>query len=76
MQVDTTGIARDESVSAPLPILPAWTVSAGILKKTFSVATWQAEPSGQVINPFNWPRLLSPLYIRAGMVSERYDEIL
>jgi hypothetical protein len=36
----------------------------------------KAEPSGQVIKLFIWPRLLSPFYIRAGMVSERYDEIL
>jgi NTE family protein len=36
----------------------------------------QGELSGQVLNPFNWPRLLSPYYTRADMASELYDEIL
>lgn len=36
----------------------------------------QGELTGQVLNPFNWPRLLSPFYTRADMASELYDEIL
>jgi len=36
----------------------------------------QGELSGQVLNPFNWPRLLSPFYTRADMASELYDETL
>ena len=36
----------------------------------------QGELTGQVLNPFNWPRLLSPFYTRADMASELYDETL
>jgi len=36
----------------------------------------QGELTGQVLNPFNWPRLLSPYYTRADMASELYDETL
>ena len=36
----------------------------------------QGELTGQVLNPFNWPRLLSPFYTRAYFFSELYDEIL
>jgi NTE family protein len=36
----------------------------------------QGELTGQVLNPFNWPRLLSPFSTRADMASELYDEIL
>ena len=36
----------------------------------------QGELTGQVLNPFNWPRLLSPFYTRADMASELYDGTL
>ena len=36
----------------------------------------QGELTGQVLNPFNWPSLLSPFYSRADMASELYDETL
>jgi hypothetical protein len=35
----------------------------------------QGELTGQVIIPINWPRLLSPVYIRADKASELYNEI-
>jgi NTE family protein len=36
----------------------------------------QGELSGQVINPLNWPRLLSPYYTRADMATELYNETI
>jgi NTE family protein len=36
----------------------------------------QGELTGQVLNPFNWPRLLSPYYDRADMASDLYDKTI
>lgn len=36
----------------------------------------QGELTGQVLNPFNWFRLLSPFYTRADMATELYDETI
>jgi NTE family protein len=36
----------------------------------------QGELTGQVLNPFNWFRLLSPYYTRADMASELYDKTI
>jgi NTE family protein len=36
----------------------------------------QGELTGQVINPLNWLRLLSPYYTRADMATELYDETI
>jgi len=45
-------------------------------EKDFLRRDVQGELTGQVLNPFNWPRLLSPFYTRADMASELYDETL
>jgi len=45
-------------------------------EKEFLRRNVQGELTGQVLNPFNWPRLLSPFYTRADMASELYDETL
>jgi len=34
----------------------------------------QGELTNQVLNPFNWPRLLSPFYTRADMATELYND--
>jgi NTE family protein len=36
----------------------------------------QGELTSQVLNPLNWPRLLSPYYTRADMATELYDETI
>jgi NTE family protein len=36
----------------------------------------QGELTDQVLNPFNWFRLLSPFYTRADMATELYDETI
>ena len=36
----------------------------------------QGELTSQVINPFNWSRILSPYYTRADMATELYDETI
>ncbi len=36
----------------------------------------QGELTGQVLNPLNWFRLLSPFYTRADMATELYDETI
>lgn len=36
----------------------------------------QGELTSQVLNPFNWARLLSPYYTRADMATELYDETI
>jgi len=36
----------------------------------------QGELTGQVLNPVNWPRLLSPYYDRADMATELYDRTI
>ncbi len=36
----------------------------------------QGELTGQIINPLNWPRILSPFYTRADMATELYDETI
>lgn len=36
----------------------------------------QGELSSQVLNPFNWSRLLSPYYTRADMATELYNETI
>jgi NTE family protein len=36
----------------------------------------QGELTGQVLNPFNWFRLLSPFYTRADMATELYNETI
>lgn len=36
----------------------------------------QGELTDQVLNPLNWPRLLSPFYTRADMATELYNETI
>jgi NTE family protein len=36
----------------------------------------QEELTDQILNPFNWPRLMSPFYTRADMATELYDETI
>ena len=36
----------------------------------------QGELTGQVLNPLNWPRLLSPYYTRADMATQLYNETI
>jgi NTE family protein len=36
----------------------------------------QGELTSQVINPLNWPRIMSPFYTRADMATELYDETI
>lgn len=36
----------------------------------------QGELTSQVMNPFNWSRILSPFYTRADMATELYDETI
>ncbi|MEZ5502412.1 MAG: patatin-like phospholipase family protein [Halioglobus sp.] len=36
----------------------------------------QGELTSQLLNPFNWPRVLSPYYTRADMATELYDDTI
>ena len=45
-------------------------------EKVFLRRNVQGELTGQVLNPFNWFRLLSPYYSRADMASELYDKTI
>jgi len=45
-------------------------------KQVFLRRNVQEELTGQVINPFNWFRLLPPFYTRADMATELYDETI
>jgi NTE family protein len=36
----------------------------------------QQELTDQLLDPFNWPRILSPFYTRADMATELYDETI